>query len=81
MSNEKTINGKLRALKLSEPILYIDNEARGRSGHIGHPMLNLGHGRIMNFNSNVSAVRCDGHSGFGWMEYRISFHESSVLYK
>jgi hypothetical protein len=26
----------------------------------------------MDFNSNVSASRCDGHSGFGWMEYRIS---------
>jgi hypothetical protein len=39
---------------------------------MGHPMLNLGNGRIMDFNSNVSAKRCDGHSGFGWMEYRIS---------
>ena len=72
MSNEKIINGKVRNLKLSKPILYIDNEARGRSGHMGHPMLNLGNNIIMDFNSNVSAVRCDGHSGFGWMEYRIS---------
>ena len=72
MNNEKIIKGNVRNLKLSEPILYIDNEARGRSGHMGHPMLNLGNGRIMDFNSNVSAVRCDGHSGFGWMEYRIS---------
>ena len=72
MSKEKIISGKVRNLKLSEPILYIDNEARGRSGHMGHPMLNLGNGRIVDFNSNVSAVRCDGHSGFGWMEYRIS---------
>lgn len=72
MNNKKFIKGKVRNLKLSEPILYIDNEARGRSGHMGHPMLNLGNGRIMDFNSNVSAVRCDGHSGFGWMEYRIS---------
>ena len=72
MNKEKIIKGKVRNLKLSEPILYIDNEARGRSGHMGHPMLNLGNGRIMDFNSNVSAVRCDGHSGFGWMEYRIS---------
>ncbi len=72
MNNEKIISGKVRNLKLSEPILYINNEARGRSGHMGHPILNLGNGRIMDFNSNVSAVRCDGHSGFGWMEYRIS---------
>lgn len=72
MNNGQVIKGKVRTLELSEPILYIDNEARGRSGHMGHPMLNLGNGKIMDFNSNVSAVRCDGHSGFGWMEYRIS---------
>ena len=72
MNNEKILKGKVRNLKLSEPILYIDNEARGRSGHMGHAMLNLGGGKIMDFNSNVSEVRCDGHSGFGWMEYRIS---------
>lgn len=72
MNKENMIKGKVRNLKLGAPILYIDNEARGRSGHMGHPMLNLGNGRIMDFNSNVSAVRGDGHSGFGWMEYRIS---------
>ncbi len=72
MNDGKTIQGMMRELQLSEPILYIDNEARGRSGHMGHPMLNLGNGIIMDFNSNVSDVRCDGHSGFGWMEYRIS---------
>ena len=72
MNKGKIVTGKVRNLKLSEPILYIDNGARGRSGHMGHPMLNLGNGRIMDFNSNVSAVRCDGHSGFGWMEYRMS---------
>ncbi len=72
MSNEQIIKGKFCDIKLSEPILYIDNQARGRSGHMGHPMLNLGNGKIIDFNSNVSAVRCDGHSGFGWMEYRLS---------
>lgn len=66
------IEGKAKNIKLGEPILYIDNEARNRSGHMGHPMLNLGNGKIIDFNSNVSAIRCDGHSGFGWMEYRIS---------
>ena len=72
MNKGQVIKGKVKNLKLSEPTLYINNEARGRSGHMGHPMLNLGGGRIMDFNSNVSAVRCDGHSGFGWMEYRMS---------
>lgn len=72
MTNEIRICGKAKDIKISGPVLYIDNQARGRSGHMGHPMLNLGGGKIMDFNSNVSAVRCGGHSGFGWMEYRIS---------
>ena len=72
MHTSKIIHGKVRDISLSDPILYIDNEARGRSGHMGHPILNLGGGKIMDFNSNVSAVRCDGHSGFGFMEYRLS---------
>ena len=72
MKTDKVIQGKVQDIKLSDPILYIDNQARGRSGHMGHPMLNLGNGLIMDFNSNVSDIRCDGHSGFGWMEYRLS---------
>ena len=64
MNNKKIIKGKVKDIKLSEPILYIDNEARNRSGHMGHPMLNLGNGKIIDFNSNVSSIRCDGHSGF-----------------
>ena len=72
MNNKKIIKGKVKDIKLSEPILYIDNEARNISGHMGHPMLNLGNGKIIDFNSNVSSIRCDGHSGFGWMEYRLS---------
>lgn len=79
MNKEKIIKGRVRDLKLSEPVLYIDNQARGRSGHMGHPMLNLGNGRIMDFNSNVSSVRCDGHSGFGWMEYRISEDDGNTF--
>jgi hypothetical protein len=72
MVKGRIIDGATNKIKLSDSTLYIDNQARGRSGHMGHPMLNLGNGRIMDFNSNVSASRCDGHSGFGWMEYRIS---------
>lgn len=72
MENEIRIQGKKNNILVGAPTLSIDNQARGRSGHMGHPLLNLGNGRIMAFNSNVSANRCDGHSGFGWMEYRIS---------
>ena len=29
-------------------------------------------GKFIDFNSNCSAVRCDGHSAYGYVEYRIS---------
>lgn len=70
--NEMIIHGLVHDIKLSEPTLHVDNESRNRSGHMGHAMVNMGNGKILAFNSNVSAERCDGHSGFGWMEYRIS---------
>lgn len=57
---------------LSEPELYVNNEARGRSGHMSHAMAEFAPSRVIDFNSNCSAVRCRGHSAFGWIEYRIS---------
>ena len=57
---------------LEEPTLYVDNESRFRSGHMSHAMAKLGEGKFIDFNSNCSAVRWDGHSPYGWIEYRIS---------
>lgn len=69
---EMIIDGAVRRLKVGEPILYVDNEARKRSGHVGHALANFGDGKVIAFNMNTSPVRVDGHSEFGWMEYRIS---------
>ena len=57
---------------VSEATVAVDNEARGRSGHMGHALIDCGGGRILAFNSNTPTNRCAGHSGFGWMEYRVS---------
>ena len=57
---------------LEEPTLYVDNESRFRSGNMSHAMAKLGEGKFIDFNSNCSAVRWDGHSPYGWIEYRIS---------
>lgn len=59
-------------VSIGEPILYVDNEARGRSGHMSHAMAELAPGRLIDFNSNCTAKKYDGHSTYGWIEYRIS---------
>lgn len=70
--SEQTIKGMLFDMHFSEPEIYVDNEARGRSGHMSHAMANLKNGKYIVFNSNCSAARCNGHSAYGWIEYRIS---------
>lgn len=64
--------GAIGNLNISEAGLYIDNQARGRSGHMTHAMAELAPGRIIAFNSNCSAIRGKGHSAYGWVEYRYS---------
>lgn len=64
---------------VSEPTVYVDNQARGRSGHMTHAMAPLGEYGLIDFNSNCSAVRYYGHSAFGWVEYRTS-HDGGKTY-
>ena len=66
------IEGVLHAIRLSEPTVHADNEAVGRSGHLGHAMTEFAPGKIIAFSSNSSGKRFKGHNGFGWVEYRIS---------
>ncbi|MBO5899039.1 MAG: exo-alpha-sialidase [Clostridia bacterium] len=59
-------------VNLSEPTLYVDNESRGRSGHMTHAMVEYAPGKLIDFNSNCTAALYDGHSTFGFVEYRLS---------
>lgn len=59
-------------LKFSDPILYVDNKSRNRSGHMTHAIAEYAPGKIIDFNSNCTAEKYEGHSTFGWVEYRIS---------
>ena len=68
----KIFNGIAGKLCFSEPEIYVNNQARRRSGHMSHAMLEYEPGKIIDFNSNCSAERCLGHSAFGWIEYRYS---------
>ena len=60
------------SVHVSEPEVYVDNKARNRSGHMSHAMAEFKPGCFIEFNSNCSSTRCEGHSAFGWIEYRIS---------
>jgi len=68
----RTIEHPNYIVEFDEPELYMDNQARGRSGHMTHAMAEFAPGCIINFNANSSANRADGHSVYGWVEYRIS---------
>ena len=70
--HEKTIEGVVNRIHISEPEIHVDHESRGRSGHMGHAMVEFKKGHILDFNANASGQRWAGHSPFGWMEYRIS---------
>ena len=55
----------------NEGILFVDHAAAGRSGHLGHALVEYAPGGILAFFANCSAYH-GGHSGDGWMEYRRS---------
>ena len=67
-----TIQKPTYSVNLSDPVLYIDNEARTRSGHMTHAMAEFKKGTFIDFHSNCSAFRYGGHFPYGWVEYRIS---------
>lgn len=60
------------SVKLSDPVVYVDNESRARSGHMTHAMAEYKKGAFIDFNSNCSAKRYGGHFPYGWVEYRTS---------
>lgn len=79
------IKGVVRNVQMAEPIVFVDNEARERSGHMSHAMTEFAPGKIVAFNSNCSKYRCLGHSAHGWLEcavsndYGITWGERTVL--
>ena len=68
----KTLERDGYTVELEQPTIFVDNEARKRSGHMTHAMTEFKPGCFIDFNSNCSALRIDGHVPCGWVEYRIS---------
>ena len=55
----------------NEGIMFVDHAPAGRSGHLGHALIEYAPGRILAFYANCSDFN-DGHNGDGWMEYKRS---------
>lgn len=68
----KEITHEKYTVEIEEPTLYIDNRKRGRSGHMSHALTEFSPNCLIDFNSNCSQNRWNGHSPYGWIEYRIS---------
>ena len=68
----KTLKRDGYTVELEQPTMFVDNQARNRSGHMTHAMTEFKPGCFIDFNSNCSALRIDGHVPCGWVEYRIS---------
>lgn len=68
----KSIERENYILEFEEPTLFVNNEAKKRSGHMSHAMAKFSENAMIDFYSNCSAVRSGGHSVYGWIEYRIS---------
>lgn len=73
----------------NDGILFVDHAKAGRSGHLGHALVEYAPGKVLAFYANCSdhgaKVELQGHNGHGWMEYRSSedgghtWSEPSVL--
>lgn len=58
----------------NDGILFADLQKSDRSGHMGHALVEYAPGEILAFYPNCSSedTRWNGHSGYGWMEYKRS---------
>lgn len=63
----------------SRGLLFVDHSLQGRSGHLGHALVEYEDGKILAFypscssdSHNPNKPKSKGHSAVGWMEYKRS---------
>lgn len=72
-----TMNRKTDFYEVSPPnppnsgMIFVDHSKTGRSGHLGHALVEYAPGKILAFYPNCSDAN-NGHCGDGWMEYKRS---------
>lgn len=53
-------------------IMFADHESEHRSGHLSHALVEYAPGCVLAFYSDCSYDNCQGHNGYGWIDYRRS---------
>ncbi len=53
-------------------ITFVDHASAGRSGHLGHALVEYAPDRLLAFYPNCAGEPNDGHNAVGWMEYKRS---------
>jgi len=58
----------------NDGILFVDHSKNGRSGHLGHALVEYEPGKLLAFYPDCSSIEKvhPGHSGHGWMRYKRS---------
>lgn len=58
----------------NDGIMFVNHEPTGHSGHMGHALVEYEPGKILAFYPNCSSEdsNFNGHSGYGWMEFKRS---------
>ncbi len=59
-------------ITFSDAEVFVDHQKAKRSGHLGHAMVECKDGSIIAFYSNTSDVKNNGHTMYGWVEYKRS---------
>ena len=54
----------------NEGIMFVDNEKKNRSGHMTHALVEYAKDSMLAFYTNCSAMIENGHTGYGWVEYK-----------
>ena len=62
----------------NDGILFVDHSRTGRSGHLGHALVEYAPERILAFYPNCSDAN-KGHTGDGWMEVKRSEDGNEVI--
>ncbi|MFW5867502.1 MAG: sialidase family protein [Armatimonadota bacterium] len=55
----------------NDGIMFVDHSKEGRSGHLGHALVEYEPGKILAFYPNCSDAN-NGHCAIGWMEFKRS---------
>ena len=71
MEKIKVSDGKY-IYTVSDEILFVDHSKTGRSGHLGHGMVETEPGRVIAFYPDNSGDKWSGHTAEGYAKYRIS---------